>query len=151
MAAIARCVGCAIPIPPQMAAEWPNRELRWPCPPMCYRASPLPAPPSGPQASDDWSESSVGLSWRRAVGLYPKTTRMGRGVLMAELDREARSLEPCGVAAGPQRRRSEPLAQLVRRLIAVSATGLCHGALCAGYGAALRRSGQAAARRHRLA
>jgi integrase/recombinase XerC len=86
------------------------------------------------------------------TSLLPLSNELRRsGARFTRRDREARSLEPCSFATRAQQRRSEPFAQLVRRLLAVTPTRLCHGALCAGYGAALQRSGQAAARRHRLA
>jgi hypothetical protein len=86
VAAIARCVGCA---PPQKPAERPSRELRSAgyahrC--HLYRAPTLAGAAVHPQASDDWIESEVGLSWRRAPGLYPKRHGWSRGVVMAELD-----------------------------------------------------------------
>jgi hypothetical protein len=76
-------------MPPQKTAERPSSELRSAgyahrC--HLYRAPTLAGAAVHPQASDDWIESEVGLSWRRAPGLYPKRHGWGRGVVMAELD-----------------------------------------------------------------
>lgn len=86
LTAIARCVGCAIPTPPQKPTERlgscaaVGHAHRY-----HHRTPPWLAPPS-PQVSDDWTESEVGLSWRRAAQLYPKQHGWDRGVVTAELD-----------------------------------------------------------------
>jgi hypothetical protein len=73
----------------QKSAERLRRELRSAVHAHRYhhhRAPTLAGAAVHPQASDDWIESEVGLSWRRAAGLYPKRHGWGRGVVMAELD-----------------------------------------------------------------